>query len=327
MRRLLGSLAVVMAGLVGCDDDTSPVVVVDASVAGDGCVDCVVECPPASQVPEGFVCAPAGEFWMGSAADEFPRDPDEARHRVRVTRPFFVAVHEVTQAEWQAVVGNNPSYFQAGGDGGCEGGEGCEARPVERVTWFEAAAYLNRRSEQEGLDLCYEMVNCRGTLGEGCDDGTPDCLNGYRCDSVAWIDGCAGYRLPTEAEWEYAARAGSERATYGELDDIAWYVGNSRARTHRVGTRDANAWGIGDVYGNVLEWTWDIYAMNYGFFGRPEVAIEDPRGEDFGDTRVIRGGSWRAGYELARAAARDNAFPANRDASLGFRAVRSVPAE
>ncbi|MEZ4436212.1 MAG: SUMF1/EgtB/PvdO family nonheme iron enzyme [bacterium] len=150
VRRLLGSLAVVMAGLVGCDDDTSPVVAVDASVAGDGCVDCAVECPPASQVPEGFVCAPAGEFWMGSAADEFPRDPDEARHRVRVTRPFFVAVHEVTQAEWQAVVGNNPSYFQAGGDGGCERGEGCEARPVERVTWFEAAAYLNRRSERRG---------------------------------------------------------------------------------------------------------------------------------------------------------------------------------
>lgn len=322
---LAGFTLALAASLAACDDDTAPIATGDAGEDNaDACVDCAAPCPPTSDLPQGFVCAPAGTFWMGSPDDAFPRDPDEARHRVRLTAPFLISEREVTQAEWRAIVGNNPSFFQARGDGGCEGGEGCDDRPVERVSWYEALAYLNARSDADGFDRCYELTACRGTLGEGC-DGVGDCLGGYRCDAVEWVAGCTGYRLPTEAEWEYAARAGQESGTYGEVDDIAWYVGNSRGRSHKVGTRAANGWGLVDVYGNVLEWTWDIYAMNYGFFGRPEVAVSDPRGEEFGDTRVIRGGSWRTGYEFARAAARDSSFSANRDASLGFRAARSLP--
>ncbi len=289
----------------------------------DACPDCPTACPAAAELPEGFVCVPAGEFWMGSPEDEFPRDGDEERHLVRLTRPTLVAMHEVTQTEWQTVVELNPAYFQEGGPGGCAG-EPCEYRPVERVSWYEALTWLNLRSEAEGLDACYTLTDCRGTIGEGCDD-MASCLDGYRCDSVEWVEGCRGYRLPTEAEWEYAARAGVEDKTYDMIGDIAWYSANSSTRTHTVGRKDANAWGLHDVYGNVYEWTWDIYAMNYGFFGRPEVAIEDPRGEDFGDTRVIRGGSWFNGYEFARAAARDNAFSATRDAKVGFRMARSLP--
>jgi len=274
-------------------DDTAASEPLDAAVDA-GCTDCPPVCPPEDEIPDGLVCAPAGSFWMGTAANERPRFDDEERHLVTLTRPFFIGAHEVTQREWDAVMDRNPSWFQEGGDGDCPF-EPCEDRPVERVNWYEALEYLNARSAAEGLGACYRLDGCTGEAGEGC-EGDETCLGGYRCTTADAIPDCDGYRLPTEAEWEYATRAGTESAIYGPLDDVAWYVGTARQRTRPVGDLPANGWGLVDTIGNVAEWTADIYAMNYGFFGRPEVAVEDPIGEMFGDTRVVRGCGWNSPF-------------------------------
>ena len=324
-------MAVVLAcALFACSEDGSTAapttdggVMTDMAANGDmGCSDCPVECPSEADLPEGFVCIPAGEFWMGSPEDQIPRDANqEERHRVRITQPFLMGIHEVTQMEWQSLIGNNPAYFSESG-GGCEL-EPCENRPVERINWHEAIAYANARSNAEGLRPCYETSSCDGELGAGCEDRR-ECLAGYSCQTVTRLDACNGYRLPTEAEWEYAARGGLEDYRYGPIDDIAWYVGTARNRSRPVGGKEANPWGLHDVYGNVAEWTGDIFNQDYGFFGRPDQAIEDPNGGEFGDTRVVRGASWRDGYEWCRAAYRGTNFPARRSDVMGFRLVRQL---
>ena len=138
------------------------------------------------------------------------------------------------------------------------------------------------------------------------------------------LDECTGYRLPTEAEWEYAARGGSEEYRYGAVDDIAWYFGTARLRTRPVGGKDPNPYGLFDVYGNVSEWTWDIFNQDYGFFGQADDAVINPRGGEFGMTRVHRGCDLTTGYELCRAAHRGKDFPAKRTHSIGFRLVRQL---
>lgn len=315
---LIALAALALGALCGCDDATPAAA--DAGVTPDAGPP---PCPPPAEIPEGFVCVEAGTFWMGTADGEMPRFDDEERHRVTLTRPLLVAETEVTQEAWVAQIGLNPSWFSDSGEG-CEL-EPCERRPVERISWYEALAFLNAWSAAEGLEACYTLDGCTGDLGEGCEPGQEQCRGGYRCTTAEWKRDCDGYRLPTEAEWEYVARAGTETQLHADVDDIAWYVGTARQRTRPVATRDANPWGVYDMYGNVFEWTWDIYAMNYGFFGDAEVPVEDPIGEDFGDTRVIRGCGWRSGFELCRAGARQNEFTAQRRNDLGLRAVRSLP--
>jgi formylglycine-generating enzyme required for sulfatase activity len=129
---------------------------------------------------------------------------------------------------------------------------------------------------------------------------------------------CTGYRLPTEAEWEYAARAGSSEARYASLDAIAWYSGNSGSATHPVGQLQANAWGLYDMLGNVWEWTHDWYAYEYG------GAVPDPVGPSGGSYRVGRGGSWSYDAAYVRAAYRSLYDPGNRGGDLGFRLARSA---
>jgi len=305
--------------LCACEDST-PAAVVDAGLtpaAGPP------PCPGPAEIPDGFVCVEPGTFWMGTDDRDEPRFEDEGRHRVTLTRPLLVAATEVTQEDWVALMGPNPSWFSDAGEG-CEL-EPCERRPVERLSWYEALAYLNALSEAEGFEACYTLGGCTGVIGEGCEPGQEQCRGGYRCTEATWKLGCDGYRLPTEAEWEYAARGGTEGQTHADIDDIAWYVGTARRRTRPVASQDANPWGLYDMYGNVYEWTWDIYSMNYGFFGEPDEPVEDPTGEEFGDTRVIRGCSWRSGFELCRAGARPNEFTAQRRNDLGIRAVRALP--
>jgi formylglycine-generating enzyme len=174
---------------------------------------------------------------------------------------------EVTQEQYEAVMGSNPSNFK-GPD-----------LPVERVTWYEAVEYCNELSRQEGLDPCYS--------GSGAS---------MLCDFTA-----NGYRLPTEAEWEYACRAGTEtdfhtgNMTHSgsspldpALDRAGWYFGNSGSTTHPVGEKEPNAFGLYDMHGNVWEWCWDWYASDY-YASSP---AEDPRGPASGSDRVVRGGSW-----------------------------------
>ena len=221
-----------------------------------------------------FVSVPAGSLVMGSPAGEEGRDFDERQHEVRISRGFWIGRYEVTQGEWEAVMGANPSGFDE-----------CGARcPVERVSWFDVQDFIGRLNERE--------------TGRG-----------YR------------YRLPTEAEWEYAARAGTTGARYGELEEIAWYWGNSGGRTHPVGEKRANAWGLHDVLGNVQEWTADWYG------GYPLSLVTDPQGPGTGSYRVLRGGSCQYAARNVRSALRNFDSPGGRNITFGLRLVRTVGTE
>jgi sulfatase modifying factor 1 len=155
--------------------------------------------------------------------------------------------------------------------------------PVVEVSWFDAIAFCNRLSALSGLDPCYTV------------DG----------ESVTWNQNANGYRLPTEAEWEYASRAGSNAVRYGELDDIAWHAGNSGGMPHRVGQKAPNAFGLHDMIGNAWEWCWDRYD--------PEV---------YGEYRVFRGGGWLDEPHSCRASCRRKSHPTYRIDDLGFRVAR-----
>jgi formylglycine-generating enzyme required for sulfatase activity len=252
--------------------------------------------PPAlgGVAPMAFVRLSGGEFTMGSPDGEPGRDDDEGpRHRVRLST-YEIAVTEVTQAQYRAVIGTNPSD--------CRGGCGDDL-PVQAVSWNDAVAFLNALSEREGRAPCYKV--------EG--------------RTVTWADPrCAGYRLPTEAEWEYAARAGTTTAWgFGadprDLDRHAWTASNAEGRVHPVGALRVNAWGLADVHGNVWEWSWDWY----GAFGN--LSLSDPSGPDKGDSRVLRGGSFKYTPEDSRSANRSGNWPELRLRYYGFRCVRGVP--
>ena len=238
---------------------------------------------------ERMVLIPAGTFWMGDSTGN-GYSGERPFHQVTITRAFLMSRTEVTQAQWKAVMGANPSAFKG------------DSLPVENVSWYDAAAYCNRLSRKEGLDTCYTW------------SGTD-----YSCDFTA-----NGYRLPTEAEWEYACRAGT-RTDYhtgnGDwaLDLAGWHVGNSGRETHPVGSKQPNAFGLYDMHGNVLEWCWDWYSSNY-YTSNPAT---DPRGPATGSVRVLRGGMWAIGASNCRSAYRDCDPPVFRYNYCGFRVARS----
>ncbi len=221
-----------------------------------------------------LVYIPPGRFMMGSPETESGRFSDEGpRRSVTISRGFWMGRYPVTQAQYLAVTGGNPSRFK-GGD-----------RPVESVSWNDAAEFLEKLSEGEERN----------------------------------------YRLPTEAEWEYAARAGTTTAYYfgddaGRLGDYAWHSGSSR--THPVGQKTPNAWGLYDMHGNVCEWCSDWYQDSYR--GLPET---DPTGPNTGTSRVLRGGSWLNDPGGCRSASRVRGAPGSRlsGGSLGFRLVLDFP--
>ncbi len=217
----------------------------------------------------GFVWIPPGRFIMGSPDDEPDRSMVESRRTVTLSEGFWLSNHEVTQAEYAAVMGGNPSYFI-----------GAEL-PVEQVSWSDAVSYCQRLTE----------------LGR----------------AVGRITTQQAYRLPTEAEWEYAARAGTTEGRYGELGAIAWHSGTSESKTHTVMGKEPNEWGLHDMIGNVWEWCGDWYGDYEG-----EV-VTDPVGPSLGSNRVIRGGGWLDGASDSRAARRGKLMPVGRGADLGFR--------
>jgi formylglycine-generating enzyme required for sulfatase activity len=247
---------------------------------------------PQAAVPAGFVFVPGGSFTMGSPANEVGRGVDEVQHQVTLSG-FYISATEVTQAQYQAVMGNNPSEFKG------------DTLPVEHVSWNDAVAYCNTLSEKEGLSPTYTI------------SGT----------NVSWNRGANGYRLLTEAEWEFAARGGGAasnslavNAVYAgsaNLNDVAWYSGNSGNKTHPVGQKAANGLGLYDMSGNVWEWCWDWYG------GYSSGSQSDPLGPASGSNRVIRGGSWRRDATFVRSANRDIFIPAYRyDDFIGFRVLR-----
>ena len=264
--------------------------------------------PTSSGAPGGFVRISAGSFQMGSPRSESGRDYDETQHRVTITRDFYLQAHEVTQGEWRSLMGNNPSRFSSCGDD-------C---PVENVNWWEAVAYANALSRREGLQECYTLAGC----------GSTDPGEDMECSSVSFVGlDCRGYRLPTEAEWEYAARAGTTTAWYcGSSEScvgrIAWYDDNAGGRTHPVGEKAANDWGLYDMSGNVWEWVWDWYDSDY-YSSSPS---RDPAGPRTGQNRGHRGGSWNYFARNVRSAYRSVSAPGSRgNRFIGFRLARSAP--
>lgn len=320
--------------------------------------------------PVGFTSVPAGNFWMGSpdgsVADpgtsnirpaEPGRGDDELLHEVSLTRSFFIGTHEVTQGRWQEVatwwndlptgerdglsIGTIPSYQSASGWN----------FPVEQVSWWDVILWLNAASRMEGLGECYSLDSCAGSPGDGCGEGSyGDCMGTFTCSSVtvtapgAVPYQCEGYRLPTEAEWEYAARAGQVTAYYnGEEADadymqcetpfhltaIAWYCGNEVPEgTRGGGGLLPNDFGVFDMYGNVWEWTWDWYARTYspGPDINPTGPLSGECGTPYpGSCRIPRGGGFRNGAQEQRSANRGFAFPDQHFRELGFRVVRTNP--
>jgi len=259
--------------------------------AGDACTEGACALPP------GYVRITPGVFTMGSLAGELGRNNDEAQHQVTITRAFAMKATEVTQAEWNAVMGPNLRNDNCGGN--------C---PATRVSRNDAVDYVNRLSDNAGLGRCYDD-DFRNFLGLG----------------------CLGYRLPTEAEWEYAARAGTLTAYHTgvntrvgcindpNLDLAGWYCGNAGATAHAVGQKQANAWGLYDMHGNAYEWVQDWKAAY------PAGAAVDPTGPAAGVRRVFRGGSWNDSAQEARAADRSHsAVPDYRSGDVGFRPARSL---
>ena len=207
---------------------------------------------------------------MGSPEVETGHNEDETQHRVTISAGFWLAKTETTQAQWRAVMSNNPSHFKG------------DDLPVESVSWNDITGFI-------------EKANLSGS-------------NGGR------------FVLPTEAQWEYACRAGSSDAYAGDLDQMAWYKGNSGAKTHPVAGKKANAWGLHDMLGNAWEWCADWYGPY------PTGAVTDPAGAASGSRRVIRGGSWYYDASLCRVAARYYGDPFLSGDDIGFRiARRSVP--
>jgi formylglycine-generating enzyme required for sulfatase activity len=293
----------------------------------------------------------AGTAVLGSPEGEPGRRSGEALRTIEVTRGFWLGETEVTHRQWSLLLPGRPSYFDACGDD-------C---PVERVNWFEAALFANRLSERSGLELCYELEECSGQPGSGCSaDSARKCDGDYTC-RLARSKGpaCLGFRLPTSAEWEWAARAGSKSAIYtGDLeivspnnspalDAIAWYAGNSgvdysgaqdcsdwapkqhpaeRCGAHPVGRKLANDWGLHDVLGNVWEWVEDRVdwsSESGGFTSTADIdGAVDPIG-DQGSKREMRGCSWYNFAAACRSAQRGSSPPATRVRTVGFRLART----
>ena len=235
-----------------------------------------------------LVAIPPGSFVMGSPTNARGfRDTDTASTRVTISRAFWLGKYETTQREWRRIMGGNPSDFIG------------ELNPVDNVSWNDAAAFCRKLDERE--------------------KSAQRLPPGYH------------YSLPTEAEWEYACRAGTTGPRAGNLDDMGWYVGNSgswvhpegplsrveptawRMTTHPVGQKEPNAWGLYDMYGNVLEWCGDLYGP---YSGSP---VTDPRGAESGADRILRGGGWWTDPEVCFSFSRTKAPPGRHHNAMGFR--------
>ena len=277
-----------------------------------------------------------GTFTMGSPEDEPGRDDDETQRQVTLTKGFYMSKHPVTQAQYEAVMGENPSYHKG------------DSLPVEWISWYEAIAFCNKLSIKKRLNPAYRV------------DGSTDprdwrAAPEIRFAVVEMVEGSNGYRLPTEAQWEYACRAGTTTAfntglAVSDANDrewnlynlplsvkgkytsstgdatpfnkepksnaTGWFFHNSGLRTHPVGGKPANAWGLHDMHGNVWEWCWDWYG-DY-----ESGAQTDPQGPVSGQNRVRRGGAFNHAWHKIRSANRSDENPLHPNPTAGFRLVR-----
>jgi len=243
-----------------------------------------------SPVPAGFIRISGGTFNMGSLTGG---DNDERPVHTVTVSSFYLSRYEVTQQEWTAVMAVNPSYFKG------------DKRPVEMVSWFEAVDYCNRLSRRDGLEPAYTISGSGNDL------------------TVTWNRDAGGYRLPTEAEWEFAARGGNGSpgnftfSGSNNPDEVAWHEANSGGSTQEAGTKKPNALGLYDMSGNVWEWCWDWFGIY------PASAQSDPQGALSGSGRVARGSAWINSPQSTSSTFRSSVNPFRRNSSLGFRLARS----
>ena len=255
-----------------------------------------------------MVYIPAAAFTMGQEGGSAYPDEGPAR-RVTLSKDFYMGKYTITQEQYQAVTGENPSHFASD----AARGEAQAKRPVENVTWYDAIEFCNTLSKLAGRTPVYTITGRTPALGYP--------ITGADV-SANWD--ANGYRLPTEAEWEYACRAGTTTEfSFGNAVNggYAWYGntrGNSDAKTHEVGKKLPNPWGLYDMSGNVWEWCWDWYARDY--YENPAAGL-DPRGAGQGVNRVIRGGGWYSSAGNLRATFRNCSSPSGRDYVGGFRVV------
>ncbi|MCD6506198.1 formylglycine-generating enzyme family protein [Candidatus Poribacteria bacterium] len=226
-----------------------------------------------------MILLPGGWFIMGDDKGEVDERP---AHKIYVA-PFYMDKYLVTQEEYERVMGENPSRWKG------------KRNPVEQVRWSDAVRYCNARSRLEGLQPCYNLET-------------------WECDFDA-----DGYRLPTEAEWEFACRAVTKtRYFFGDnprkLKLYAWFKENSGGRPRPVGRKLPNPWGLYDMYGNVWEWCNDFYKVDY--YG--ESPLKNPKGPKTGNTKVLRGGSWNSKAEECRSSYRYNENPGYTDVCFGY---------
>ena len=312
--------AVPDAGDTASDTET----VVDICEAGSGFVNCT----------DSWCRIEPGTFTLGSPITEPCRGAyTETQVEVTLTRPFLMLQHEVTQTEWEAAGLTNPSPDLA------------PDKPVSTVNWYEALAYCNALSASEGLEECYNLSDCQGTIGAGCEaESCPDLFvcagEPHRFDD--WY-ACPGYRLPTSAEWEYAARAGTTTSTYNGdvttgsdscqvdavVESIAWYCANSgeEPSLQRVCEKQPNAWGLFDVSGNVSEWIDYVYTgFDLEWGEGKDGPLTDPQGADVAqdDRRSTKGGHYRRVACYLRVASHSGLPDWASQGGTGFRPVRTL---
>jgi sulfatase modifying factor 1 len=265
-----------------------------------------------------FNCIPAGGFEMGSLTSEEGHTRSEIQHTTRISQPFYLGVTEVTQEEYQTIMESNPSAFSRHGTASeVVAGMATRRFPVENVSWYDTIEFCNRLSEKDNFKPYYGLTGI---------EREHDSIK----SAVVTILGGGGYRLPTEAEWEYACRAGTTTAynsgdTVSLLEDAGWFgskaePGNSDRQTHRVGQKGANSFGLFDMHGNVSEWCQDWY--DYSSYERSPT--QDPQGPSGGSMRVVRGGSWSEAAVHCRSAQRGGVRPMQHGSSTGFRVARSA---
>ncbi len=271
----------------------------------------IINPAPKVDIPANFVHIPSGTFTMGSPEKEVDRESDETQHQVKLAS-FYMCQYAVSQAEYKALIGDNPAHFT-----------GNDNLPVEKVTWWDATFYCNKLNRKYGYSPTYD--------GEG-RLLTPE---GSITQDIRQV---IGFRLPTEAEWEYACRAGTDtpfNTGYNLTTDQANYDGNYpyhenkkgqyRQKTVPVNSFAPNDWKLYNMHGNVLEWCYDWYDENYYNTCKAKGMVENPIGANSGTTRVLRGGGLSTYAPYCRSASRFGDTPSTRLGDRGFRLV-FVPA-